>query len=167
MFRKLDDFHGAWKSQCDGTRKIFAALTDDSLACAVADGRRTLGGMAWHIVATIPEMMRQTGLALPSVDPNSQPPATAAAIREGYDTVTKELEDATRSGWEDATLEVEDDLYGEKWMRGLTLMILINHEIHHRGQMTVLMRQAGLKVPGIYGPAMEEWEAYGMEKPAY
>ncbi|MCK4657684.1 MAG: hypothetical protein KAT85_11650, partial [candidate division Zixibacteria bacterium] len=37
--------------------------------------------------------------------------------------------------------------------------------IHHRGQMTVLMRQAGLKVPGVYGPSMEEWEHFGMKKP--
>ncbi|MBI2416475.1 MAG: hypothetical protein HYV28_00920 [Ignavibacteriales bacterium] len=28
--------------------------------------------------------------------------------------------------------------------------------------MTVLMRQAGLKVPGAYGPSREEWAAYGM-----
>jgi hypothetical protein len=28
--------------------------------------------------------------------------------------------------------------------------------------MTVLMRQAGLVVPGVYGPAREEWAVYGM-----
>jgi uncharacterized damage-inducible protein DinB len=31
--------------------------------------------------------------------------------------------------------------------------------------MTVLMRQAGLAVPGVYGPAREEWAAYGMAAP--
>lgn len=31
--------------------------------------------------------------------------------------------------------------------------------------MTVLMRQAGLTVPGIYGPAKEEWATFGMEAP--
>ena len=31
-----------------------------------------------------------------------------------------------------------------------------------RGQMTVLMRQAVLAVPGIYGPAEEEWAAMGL-----
>jgi len=41
------------------------------------------------------------------------------------------------------------------------------HELHHRGQLTVLMRQAGLVVPGIFGPAQEEWTRYGMEPPAY
>ena len=43
------------------------------------------------------------------------------------------------------------------------LSSLIRHQAHHRGQMTVLMRQAGLPVPGVYGPAREEWKAYGQE----
>jgi uncharacterized damage-inducible protein DinB len=57
-------------------------------------------------------------------------------------------------------------MYGEKWKRAQTLASLVFHQIHHRGQMTVLMRQAGLKVPGIYGPAREEWSAWGMSPPA-
>ena len=32
--------------------------------------------------------------------------------------------------------------------------------------MTVLMRQAGLRVPGIYGPAREDWSGMGMEPPS-
>jgi uncharacterized damage-inducible protein DinB len=70
------------------------------------------------------------------------------------------------AAWTDATLEVEDDMYGERWPRGLTLQALIVHQAHHRGQMTVLMRQAGLRVPGVYGPSREEWTAYGMPPPA-
>ena len=31
--------------------------------------------------------------------------------------------------------------------------------------MTVLLRQAGLTVPGIYGPAKEGWAAYGLDAP--
>jgi len=31
--------------------------------------------------------------------------------------------------------------------------------------MTVLMRQAGLVVPGVYGPAREEWGQYNMPAP--
>jgi hypothetical protein len=64
------------------------------------------------------------------------------------------LEEVTKN-WKDETLQIVDEMYGEKWPRGLTLRILIDHEIHHRGQMTVLMRQAGLKVPGIMGPSRE------------
>jgi uncharacterized damage-inducible protein DinB len=68
--------------------------------------------------------------------------------------------------WTDATLLEDDEMYGERWKRGFTLLALVKHEIHHRAQMTVLMRQAGLKVPGIYGPALEEWGAFGQEPPS-
>ena len=53
-------------------------------------------------------------------------------------------------------------MYGQTWPRGQALWGLIAHEVHHRGQMTVLMRQAGIVVPGVYGPAREEWATYGM-----
>jgi uncharacterized damage-inducible protein DinB len=35
----------------------------------------------------------------------------------------------------------------------------------HRGQMTMLLRQADLVVPGVYGPAREDWPSMGMEAP--
>jgi uncharacterized damage-inducible protein DinB len=63
--------------------------------------------------------------------------------------------------WTDETLLVTDNMYGETWKRGFSLFLLVTHEAHHRGQMTVLMRQAGLTVPGVYGPAKEEWAAIG------
>ena len=166
MFRRMDDVFAGLKARTGATRKIFAALTDDSLACAVADGHRTLGGMAWHIVTTLPEMMAHTGLALGSVDPQSLPPTTAAEIVAGYDAAAIDLETALAL-WSDADLETTDELYGETWPRGLTLFILFAHEVHHLGQMTVLMRQAGLSVPGVYGPSKEEWTAYGMPEPPY
>ncbi|MDM7920662.1 MAG: DinB family protein, partial [Pyrinomonadaceae bacterium] len=64
--------------------------------------------------------------------------------------------------WNDDTLLQEDNMYGETWTRGLTLFYLMAHQADHRGQMTVLMRQAGLPVPGVYGPSKEEWLAHGM-----
>jgi hypothetical protein len=30
----------------------------------------------------------------------------------------------------------------------------------------VLMRQAGLEIPGLYGPSRQEWAAFGMKPPA-
>lgn len=58
------------------------------------------------------------------------------------------------------------DMYGQKWKRGFTLQALIAHEIHHRGEMIVLMRIAGLAVPGVYGPTRDEWANYGMAPPS-
>jgi uncharacterized damage-inducible protein DinB len=69
------------------------------------------------------------------------------------------------TAWTDVDLDTVDDMFGERWTRRFTLLVLINHQIHHRGQMTVLMRQAGLRVPGMYGPAMEDWAQWNMEPP--
>lgn len=44
-------------------------------------------------------------------------------------------------------------------------MGLIKHIVHHRGQITVLMRQAGLKPAGVYGPPKEDWVHLGVENP--
>ena len=56
----------------------------------------------------------------------------------------------------------EVPMYGEVWKRGVGLSVQVHHHIHHRGQITLIMRQAGLKVPGLYGTSKEEWEAMGI-----
>ena len=141
------------------------ALTDASLSQAVTRDDRTLGRIAWHIVLSPPEMIGRTGLAMKSLSENAPLPSTAAAIAAAYDDVAAELASLVQANWTDETLEVEDDMYGMKWPRGLTLPLLLRHEVHHRGQMTILMRQAGIAVPGIYGPAREEWANLGMPVP--
>jgi uncharacterized damage-inducible protein DinB len=167
MFRQVQDFLNAYDQGVTRTQKVLAALDDATLHKPVAPGYRTLGQLAWHIVTTVPEMMGRTGLGLSGVDPHSVPPATAAAVQEGYRKVSSELRAAVAKDWKDETLLKVDELYGEKWPRGITLSVLMGHETHHVGQMTVLLRLAGRKVPGIMGPSKEEWKQFGMEEPAY
>lgn len=162
LYSKKDDFLFDWKNTSEATLKIFSALTDESLKQEVTKGGRTIGGIAWHIAHAIPEMMNRTGLIMGEFDDKSDEPGSAKAITKEYDRFSKKLADEISSKWSDADLEKEVNMYGEMWKNGMTLQILISHEIHHRAQMTVLMRQAGLKVPGIMGPSKEEWEAMGM-----
>ena len=72
------------------------------------------------------------------------------------------LLDEVSKHWTDAMLIETVPMYGEDWARGKVLSALILHQTHHRGQMNILMRQAGLVVPGVYGPAYEEWGAYNV-----
>jgi len=165
MFRRVADFQKAWEHERGSTLKILGALTDASLSQAVTKDDRTLGRLAWHLATTPAEMMERTGLKVGGPSHDAPPPASAAPIVAAYEAASMAVTDGV-AGWSDATLEVEDDMYGQRWPRGLTLQSLITHQTHHRGQMTVLMRQAGLKVPGVYGPAREEWTAYGMKPPS-
>ncbi len=167
MYRKLDDFLDAYTILREGTQRMLDALHDEDLDRTIADGHRTLGQIAWHIVVTTPEMMNLTGLGLGSVDHEAQPPVSANEIAAGYRAVSSELLHAVKAAWNDESLLETDDMYGETWPRGKTLTILIHHEIHHRAQMTVLMRQAGRSVPGLFGPSKEEWSEYGLDLHAY
>ncbi|MEZ4386333.1 MAG: DinB family protein [Candidatus Krumholzibacteriia bacterium] len=167
MYRTLDDFNAAHDQLADGTARLLEGLTDASLSQRVAPGHRTLGQLAWHLVVTVPEMLSLTGLPLSAIDPHAPPPVEAAAVAAAYRAVSGELRRAINDHWSDADLATVDPMYGQSWPRGLTLTALVHHEIHHRGQLTVLMRQAGLLVPGLYGPAREEWARFGKEAPPY
>jgi uncharacterized damage-inducible protein DinB len=162
MFRSIADFSRAWHGESASTDKIMRALTDASLGQKVSPDGRSLGRIAWHIVQTLGEMGGHAGLTLEAANEKTPQPATAADIADAYQAGAAAVEKAVTSTWADADLPVEIDMYGEKWARGQSLTALISHEVHHRAQMTVLMRQAGLKVPGVYGPAREEWSTYGM-----
>ena len=65
--------------------------------------------------------------------------------------------------WTDTDLMEGIEVYGQQWERRKILSVLVLHQTHHRGQITVLMRLEQLPVPGIYGPSKEEWSKYGME----
>lgn len=162
MYYKVEDFLKDWKYESESSMKIFNALTDDSLNVKVTGEGRSLGFLAWHITQSIGEMMNKTGLNIMGYDEKQDAPVSSKEIADAYKQVSDSLIDGIKTNWTDDKLMLEDEMYGEKWKKGSTLGILILHQTHHRGQMTVLMRQAGLKVPGVYGPSYEEWTAYGM-----
>ena len=165
MFTTIKDFELDFQHEANETHKIFEALTDVSLGQSVAKDHRTLGRMAWHIVGTYAEMPKHAELKVIGVTENAPMPKSASEIARVYRAVSNELLAQVTTKWKDSDLQLENNFYGMMWKRGLMLDILIRHEVHHRGQMTVLMRQAGLKVPGVYGPAKEEWAGMGMNPP--
>lgn len=162
MYRTIADFKKEWEVESDATLKVLRALTDESLNQRVDADGRSLGRLAWHLVQTIPEMMTRTGLSLDKQVEEEPQPAEAAQIAHRYEQISNALLEQVLTKWNDASLLEEDDMYGQTWPRGETLLNLQTHQTHHRGQMTVLMRQAGLRVPGFYGPAREDWASMGM-----
>lgn len=166
MFTRIEHFKANWAYESEATLKVLRALTDASLAQAVTPGRRTLGRIGWHLVLTIPEMLGQAGLALDGPGENAPVPASAGEIVAAYEKASASLLAQVGAAWSDDSLQIVDAMYGEQWKRGFTLLALVNHQAHHRGQMTVLLRQAGLSVPGVYGPAEEEWAGMGAPAPA-
>jgi len=162
MYRTIDDFITEWKSESETTAKVLDNLTDASLPQKVYPEGRTLGFIAWHIVTTLSEMGNKAGLGVAGPAEDAPEPTSAPEIAAAYRSAAASLAERVKAVWTDKECLDEINLYGEPWKKGYVLAILIRHEVHHRGQMTVLMRQAGLKVPGVCGPSREEWKQYGM-----
>jgi uncharacterized damage-inducible protein DinB len=161
MIRTIKDFQKAWAYETEMTGKVLHTLTDESLAQRVTEDGRTLGFLGWHLTMTLGEMLGLVGLKINAPEVESECPVNAAEIAAAYETGGRSVADEISKNWTDETLLIEDDMYGETWPRGITLFYLMAHQAHHRGQMTVLMRQADLTVPGVYGPSKEEWAAMG------
>jgi uncharacterized damage-inducible protein DinB len=163
MIRRIDDFTRDWEHEGAATLKLFRTLTDAALAQRVTDAGRSAQDLAWHMVLALPDALRRLGLSTSGPADDAPAPAAASDIADAYEGVAAELADRISTTWTDATLEEALSIFGQEWKKGFILTSVIRHQAHHRGQLTVLMRQAGLTVPGVYGPAREEWAAMGRE----
>lgn len=163
MYRKLEDFIADWQSEAESTLKIFAAVPDNKKSEKVHENVRSLDRLAWHITQTITEMPFRSGILDKDYLDKKPIPGTFAEIIETYKKYNEVLIRLLNEKWSGLDLTEKIEVYGQQWERTKILSILIKHEAHHRSQMTVIMRLLDIKVPGLYGPAKEEWSNYGME----
>ncbi len=156
MYRSISEFVGDWAYEEGLTLQVLETLTDASLSQAVLPGKRTLGDLGWHLVSSVNGMLSAGGLGVEGPSFSAPTPTSAAEIVDGYKKVSAAATAALKQEWTDAKLPEALKLFGviDTTYGGL-LQLVVRHQIHHRGQMTVLMRQAGLVPPGVYGPNEE------------
>ena len=170
MFRTIEDFKEIWADERAKTLAVLRAIPTEKMHQAVDGERRTLGRLAWHLVESAVELPGHLGLTVEGPKLNDvgfigEPvPATMDELVATYDRTSASVAEQVGT-WKDADLDTIDELYHEKWRRGFSLYVLIAHQAHHRGQMTVLMRQAGIRPPDVYGPTVESWAGYGLPVP--
>lgn len=165
MYTSIEAFIRDWHHEAVTTQKVFDTLTDSSLQQMVSPDDRSLGRIAWHIVTSTPEMLNEFGIKVDSVSNADSVPSSAKEIAETFRKVSVDTIDAVKEQWTDASLSEMKNVFGMDMPGGVMLLMLNKHIIHHRGQLSVLMRQAGLRVPGIYGPTREDWSQMGMDAP--
>jgi uncharacterized damage-inducible protein DinB len=152
-----EDFLKVWEMESLSTLKVFAALTDASLPQSVVPGGYTLQSLAWHITIAAAMLPAQGGLV--PVPERGPAPPTVAEIVAAYHKNSLALVAAVRDQTTDAALAEQINFFGRTLRRGALLSFTIMHQAHHRAQMMVLMKQAGLKVPGVYGPSEDDIKA--------
>lgn len=154
MYRKVEDFIEEWNASSAGTLNVIKAITDDKLNQAIVEGHNSLGWLAWHLVGAAGLFGGFTGMKI-EVPAHTEPvPTNVEDIVKAYEKVMDSFQTETAK-LTDESLTEKVPAFGTEMVRGKLLRTLIDHQTHHRGQMTVLLRQAGLAVPGVMGPTKE------------
>lgn len=149
------------------TRKVLDAIpTEADWNYKPHSKSMSLGRLAGHLTDFVGEWAMST-LAKDKVEfgPDSKwepyVPASKAELLERFNkalgetrkTLTATTGDAWERNWQflwAGTAYINDPKY--KVFRESVL----NHMIHHRGQLSVYLRLVGAKVPGTYGPSADE-----------
>ncbi|KRF64389.1 hypothetical protein ASG99_21435 [Bacillus sp. Soil768D1] len=161
----VSDFIKEWNREALLTQNVLEGLTDESLKQQVYPEGRTLGRIAWHLTTSIPDYLSHFGLNTDGVEIAKSVPTSAKEITETFKVVNSHASQIIEQQWTDKSLEQIQEAFGRQESNAQILMGLIKHIVHHRGQITVLMRQAGLKPFGVYGPPKEDWIHLGVENP--
>ncbi|MFD9628945.1 DinB family protein [Peribacillus muralis] len=165
MYRAISDFIKEWNKEALLTQNVLDTLTDDALKQQVYDKGRTLGRIAWHVITNIPDYLTHFGLMMDRRENEESVPASAQEIAAAFKNISSHAARIIEQQWTDESLEQMQTAFGRQESNAEILMGLIKHIVHHRGQMTVLMRQAGIKPPGVYGPPKEDWIHLGVKNP--
>lgn len=145
------------------TRKVLEGLPADRLDFRPHPKSYTMGGLATHI-ATLPSWGKMT-VELDTFDmspPDRPPPRapeglTAAQILERFDETVAAAREALQGATDETLMAPWTLLDGGKEVFKLPRVavfrsFVMNHLIHHRAQLSLYFRLAGLKPPFIYGP---------------
>jgi uncharacterized damage-inducible protein DinB len=151
------------EQEAETTRRVLERVPDDHLAWRPHEKARTLGELALHI-ATVPGGVAELATAPSPVQvPDFADPSPQSAA-ELIPALNQSIETAKRvlSGMDD-----EELLATWRLMKGhrevfavprITLLrsIMLNHWYHHRGQLSVYLRELDIPIPSIYGPSADE-----------
>jgi uncharacterized damage-inducible protein DinB len=145
------------------TRRVLERIPDAHLGWRPHRKARTLGALALH-VARVPGGIAQL-VASPSpaqLPQFTEPsPDSASELIPALDQGIAKAKEVL-GGMDDATLmSMWRLMRGERELftapRAVLLRsLMLNHWYHHRGQLTVYLRELGVAVPSIYGPSADE-----------
>ena len=140
------------------TRRVVQAIPPEHIEWTHREGAFTLGGLVRHIAATERYMFAETARGNTSTYPGH-----GRELADGYDAVLAYFDRLHAESIEiyrsftPAALEAKcitpagTPITTWKWLRAM-----IEHEIHHRGQLYVMLSMLGVKTPPLYGLTEEQ-----------
>ena len=145
------------------TRKVLERVPDELLNWKPHEKSSTMMRLAIH-VASLPRLAT-IALQTDFLDLRSFPPQPSAGSRREILDLFETVWGAARS----AIIQTTEDGFSLPWslnngsvtiftMPRAAVMrrVMLNHLIHHRGQLTVYLRLCNIAVPALYGPSADE-----------
>lgn len=146
------------------TRRMLEALPADQLDWRPHEKSWSLGSLALHVanlVSWSQAVLREPEFDFATAPPNRSEPESTQAILEEFEASAERLREALRALPEEALFQPWTLRNGEHVILTLPRFAvlrntILSHIIHHRGQLSVYLRQLDLPVPGLYGPSADE-----------
>jgi uncharacterized damage-inducible protein DinB len=146
------------------TRRVLERVPDNQLAWRPHQKARTLGQLALHIAMVpggVAELASSPSPAQVPTFADDPSPASASELIPALEQSIAKAK-ALLGGMDDASIMSTWRLMsGERELfaipRAVFLRsIMLNHWYHHRGQLTVYLREPGVPIPSVYGPSADE-----------
>ena len=157
------DFPRYWQSVRARTMKVAAAVPEDLIGWGPGHGAMSFGDLLRHLSMTERWMFTETALGRSSRY-QSHGPEVAASKGEILELMQRcHLETVTlleRLQPEDLSRAIETPAGARiacwKWLRAMA-----EHEVHHRGQLYLMLRMCDVPTPPIFGLTSEELRRRG------
>lgn len=160
--RIVDSFLMELEQEAATTKRVLERVPGDKLAWRPHPKSMSLGQLALHVAQT-PGSVAQ--LIVPE---SATPPAFEQLAAQSIDELMAAFEASIAQAktllnqWDDAAVLAEWTLMkGDKVLfaaprAGIIRTIMLNHWYHHRGQLSVYLRELDVPLPSIYGPSADE-----------
>ena len=152
------------EEEAQTTRRVLERVPDDRLGWRPHQKARTLGQLALHVAMVPGGVAQLVSSSPPAPAPQFGPDPSPATSAELIPTLDQSIARAKQllGGMDDAALTSTWRLTnGDRELFATTRAamlrsIMLNHWYHHRGQLTVYLRELGVPIPSVYGPSADE-----------
>ena len=151
------------KHEAATTRRLLERVPEDKLGWKPHEKSMTLGRLAGH-VAELPSLLGPV-LRAEELDfaSGEYKPFNATSVAEILERFDKNIADGIEGlkGLEDARaferwrLRSGDHVIAEQPRAAIVRGLVLNHVLHHRGQLSVYLRLLDVPLPPIYGPTAD------------
>jgi uncharacterized damage-inducible protein DinB len=148
--------------EAETTRRLFGVIPEDKLSWRPHPKARSLGELAMHVATlqgNVAELSQPDTVEIPDFPPDPEA-ASRAEILAAFAESLKNAKDVVASTDDARALaDFKVAKHGKTLMTvpriGFWRSILLNHNYHHRGQLTAYLRELDVKLPSIYGPSAD------------